>query len=52
MAARLAPNLQDYSMKDAVRPLVLVGFRRLASDGLVHLAEKLIPIIRIAQLRG
>lgn len=30
MAARLAPNLQTYSMRDAVRPLILVGFDRLS----------------------
>jgi ATP-dependent helicase YprA (DUF1998 family) len=28
-AARLAPNLQKYSTLDALRPLILVGFRRL-----------------------
>jgi ATP-dependent helicase YprA (DUF1998 family) len=32
MAARLAPNLQDFSMKDAVRPLVLAGFRKLTNE--------------------
>lgn len=31
MAARLAPNIQTYSMRDAIRPLVLVGYNRLAS---------------------
>jgi ATP-dependent helicase YprA (DUF1998 family) len=28
-AARLAPNLQKYSTLDALRPLILVGYRRL-----------------------
>lgn len=28
-AARLAPNLQDYSMRDALRPLILRGWRDL-----------------------
>lgn len=28
-AARLAPNLQKYSTQDALRPLILVGYRRL-----------------------
>ncbi len=28
-AARLAPNLQTYSMQDVLRPLILVGFRQL-----------------------
>jgi ATP-dependent helicase YprA (DUF1998 family) len=31
-AARLAPNLQDYAMRDVLRPLVMVGFTRLQSD--------------------
>lgn len=30
-AARLAPNLQDYSMRDALRPLVLAGWTELAA---------------------
>lgn len=30
-AARLAPNLQDYSMRDALRPLILRGWRDLSS---------------------
>ena len=29
-AARLAPNLQDYSMRDALRPLILSGWTDLA----------------------
>lgn len=33
-AARLAPNLQDYSMRDALRPLLLSGWRSLGSAGL------------------
>jgi hypothetical protein len=32
MAARLAPQMQDFSMKDAVRPLLLAGYQQLASD--------------------
>lgn len=31
-AARLAPNLQTYSLRDILRPLVLVGIRRLESS--------------------
>ena len=38
-AARLAPNLQDYSMRDALRPLVLAGWRELA--GVPGLADRL-----------
>ncbi|MEA2828520.1 MAG: hypothetical protein QOG43_2959 [Actinomycetota bacterium] len=30
-AARLAPNLQDYSMRDALRPLILRGWRDLSA---------------------
>ena len=30
-AARLAPNLQDYSMRDALRPLILRGWHDLSS---------------------
>lgn len=29
VAARLAPNLQTYSMRDVLRPLMLLGFREL-----------------------
>ena len=29
VAARLAPNLQNYSIRDSLRPLVLYGFNRL-----------------------
>ncbi|MBT3043412.1 MAG: DUF1998 domain-containing protein [Candidatus Thiodiazotropha sp. (ex Codakia orbicularis)] len=29
VAARLAPNLQNYSVRDSLRPLILYGFKRL-----------------------
>ncbi len=29
VAARLAPNLQNYSVRDSLRPLIVYGFRRL-----------------------
>lgn len=32
VAARLAPNLQDYSMRDVIRPLILRGWADLASQ--------------------
>ncbi|MGP3955614.1 DEAD/DEAH box helicase [Nonomuraea sp. 3N208] len=32
VAARLAPNLQDYSMRDVIRPLILRGWRELADQ--------------------
>ncbi len=35
-AARLAPNLQDYSMRDALRPLLLSGWRSLGEAGLAN----------------
>ena len=31
VAARLAPNLQMYSLRDSLRPLIIFGFRRLQS---------------------
>ena len=32
MAARLAPTLQSYSLKDTIRALLPVGYRMLAHD--------------------
>lgn len=34
-AARLAPNLQDYSTQDALRPLLIAGFTRLQQSTLL-----------------
>jgi ATP-dependent helicase YprA (DUF1998 family) len=34
-AARLAPNLQTYSTRDALRPLILFGYNRLANAALL-----------------
>lgn len=31
-AARLAPNIQDYSMRDTLRPLIVSGYARLANS--------------------
>ncbi len=36
MAARLAPNLQTYAMRDVLRPLVLLGFRELRQHDLLR----------------
>jgi ATP-dependent helicase YprA (DUF1998 family) len=36
MAARLAPNLQTYSMQDVLRPLLVVGFQRLQANAIVR----------------
>lgn len=32
VAARLAPNVQDYSMRDAVRPIILKGWHELSQQ--------------------
>jgi ATP-dependent helicase YprA (DUF1998 family) len=34
-AARLAPNLQTYSLQDVLRPLILRGWQALEEDGLI-----------------
>lgn len=34
-AARLAPNVQAYSTQDALRPLILAGYARLAGSSLI-----------------
>src|SRR5207248_4623197 len=34
-AARLAPNLQTYSMRDLLRPLILLGWRELAAAAML-----------------
>ena len=34
VAARLAPNVQDYSLRDAVRPIVLKGWSELAKQAI------------------
>jgi ATP-dependent helicase YprA (DUF1998 family) len=39
VAARLAPNLQTYSTRDSLRPLIVWGFKKLQSTG--SLAPKL-----------
>jgi len=35
-AARLAPNIQTYSTQDALRPLIVFGYSRLASSALLR----------------
>ncbi|MGB3975494.1 MAG: DEAD/DEAH box helicase [bacterium] len=35
MAARLAPNLQTYSTQDALRPLIVSGYARLAAVSII-----------------
>lgn len=34
VAARLAPNVQDYSLRDAIRPIVLKGWSELSTQAL------------------
>lgn len=41
VAARLAPNVQDYSIRDAIRPVVLKGWSELADQQLVAQALSL-----------
>ena len=36
VAARLAPNLQTYSLRDSLRPLIAYGYRRLQSVPLIE----------------
>lgn len=36
VAARLAPNLQMYSTRDALRPLIVLGFERLAAAPVIR----------------
>ena len=38
-AARLAPNLQTYSTRDALRPLILFGYNRLATAAFAGVAD-------------
>lgn len=44
VAARLAPNLQNYSTRDSLRPLILYGYRRL------HDCEVLRPNLSLEDL--
>ncbi len=36
IAARLAPNLQNYSVRDSLRPLIVYGYRRLQRHASLH----------------
>lgn len=36
VAARLAPNLQNYSIRDSLRPLIVYGYRRLQSHAVLR----------------
>ena len=53
-AARLAPNLQKYTTRDAIRPLLVYGYQALSSDpdlrGLISLEESYVAVL-IAMVR-
>ncbi len=36
VAARLAPNLQNYSVRDSLRPLIVYGYRRLLGNAILR----------------
>ena len=55
-AARLAPNLQTYSTQDALRPLIVSGYARLADasivSGLVSLEDLYLGVLIAAKDMG
>lgn len=55
-AARLAPNLQTYSMRDVLRPLILVGVRELQRvevlAPLISLDDLYLAVLLGARVRG
>ena len=55
-AARLAPNLQTYSMRDVLRPLLLVGVRELRRSEMltphVSLDDLYLAVLLGARVRG
>ena len=56
MAARLAPNIQTYSTQDALRPLVVSGYSRLAEvpviAGLLSLEDLYLGVLVAAKMLG
>ena len=56
MAARLAPNIQTYSTQDALRPLVVSGYSRLAGvpviAGLLSLEDLYLGVLVAAKMLG
>ena len=56
MAARRAPNLQTYSTQDALRPLVVSGYSRLAEvpviTGLLSLEDLYLGVLIAAKVLG
>ena len=56
MAARLAPNLQNYSTRDALRPLVVSGYSRLAEfpviAGLLSLEDLYLGVLIASNVLG
>jgi ATP-dependent helicase YprA (DUF1998 family) len=55
-AARLAPNLQDYSTQDTLRPLIILGFSWLARvqilEPILSLADVYLGVLLAAQQLG
>jgi ATP-dependent helicase YprA (DUF1998 family) len=55
-AARLAPNLQTYSTQDALRPLIVSGYARLAQTpivaGLLSLEDLYLAVLLAAKVMG
>lgn len=53
-AARLAPNLQDYSVQDALRPLLILGFKTLQhrpeARELLSLDDSFLAVLLAAKL--
>lgn len=56
VAARLAPNLQMYSNQDTLRPLIIVGFKKLQSYGTLRdwlsLEDVYLAVLIAAKLLG
>jgi ATP-dependent helicase YprA (DUF1998 family) len=55
-AARLAPNLQTYSSRDALRPLIIYGYQRLAKSqavsSLLSLEDLYFSVLLAARILG
>ena len=56
VAARLAPNLQNYSVRDSLRPLILYGFNRLhgvpALQSILSLEDLYLAVLLASQELG
>lgn len=56
VAARLAPNLQLYSVRDALRSLIIWGYRKLSDDpvvsGMVNLGDLYVAVLLASKALG